>query len=66
LIYSVCTLTRSETSDVVESFEKQFPDFKRVAVINPLKPELPASPQIWIWPQDAGGNGMFVAVWEKS
>jgi 16S rRNA (cytosine967-C5)-methyltransferase len=66
LIYSVCTLTRSETGDVVESFEKQFPDFKPVGVIHPLKPESPAAPQIWIWPQEAGGNGMFVAVWEKS
>ena len=65
LIYSVCTLTKSETVAVVESFEKQFPDFKSLAVANPLQPDAPASPQIWIWPQDSGGNGMFVAAWKK-
>jgi len=65
LVYSVCTLTKSETTEVVESFEKQFPEFKPTAVVNPLKPEAPASPHIWIWPQDSGGNGMFVAAWKK-
>jgi 16S rRNA (cytosine967-C5)-methyltransferase len=66
LIYAVCTLTKSETVEVAESFEKQFPDFTPIAVLNPLKPEEPASPQVWIWPQDSGGNGMFVAVWRRA
>jgi 16S rRNA (cytosine967-C5)-methyltransferase len=66
LIYSVCTLAKSETTAVVESFEKQFPDFKPLAVSNPLQPSAPASPQVWLWPQDIGGNGMFVAAWKKS
>lgn len=66
LIYAVCTLTKSETTEVVEAFEKQFPEFKRVPVAHPLKPDAPASPQIWIWPQDSGGNGMFVGVWQKA
>jgi 16S rRNA (cytosine967-C5)-methyltransferase len=65
LIYSVCTLTKSETVDVVSEFEKQFPEFKPLAVSNPLKPEAPASPQVWLWPQDTGGNGMFIAAWTK-
>lgn len=65
LIYSVCTLTKSETIDVVEFFEKQFPDFKPLAVSNPLQPNAVASPQVWLWPQDCGGNGMFVAAWRK-
>ena len=65
LIYAVCTLTKSETTAVAEAFEKQFPEFKPLPVANPLKPDEPASPQIWIWPQDSGGNGMFVAVWRK-
>lgn len=64
LVYSVCTLTKTETSDVVEWFQKQFPDFEPLATTNPLKEATPAS-QIWIWPQDSGGNGMFVAVWRK-
>ena len=65
LIYSVCTLTKSETVEVVESFENQIPEFKPLVVVNPLRPDAPASAQIWIWPQDCGGNGMFVAAWKK-
>ena len=65
LIYAVCTLTRSETVEVAKYFEEQFADFQPVAVPNPLKPDAPASQRVWIWPQDSGGNGMFVAVWRK-
>jgi 16S rRNA (cytosine967-C5)-methyltransferase len=65
LIYAVCTLTKSETTDVVEAFEVQFKDFQPLAVLNPLKPDEPSGARVWIWPQDSGGNGMFVAVWQK-
>lgn len=65
LIYAVCTMTRSETVEVAKDLEKKFPDFQPLAVSNPLKPDAPASSQIWIWPQDSGGNGMFVAVWRR-
>ena len=63
LIYAVCTLTRSETIEVAKSLEEQFGDFQPMVLSNPLKPHGSASPQIWIWPQDNGGNGMFVAAW---
>ncbi|HEY2081403.1 MAG TPA: RsmB/NOP family class I SAM-dependent RNA methyltransferase [Verrucomicrobiae bacterium] len=65
LVYSVCTLAKLETIEVVESFEKQFPDFKPIEVINPLKPDAPTSARTWIWPQDSGGNGMFIASWRR-
>lgn len=65
LVYAVCTLTKAETIEVVEAFEKQFAEFTPMAVANPLMPDKPASPQIWLWPQDVGGNGMFVAVWKR-
>jgi len=65
LIYSVCTLTKSETVDVVSEFEKRFPEFKPLAVSHPLKPEAPASSQVWLWPQDVNGNGMFIALWQR-
>jgi 16S rRNA (cytosine967-C5)-methyltransferase len=65
LIYAVCTLTKSETTNVVEHFEKQHPDFKALERPNPLNPQVPASARIWIWSQDSGGNGMFVAAWKK-
>lgn len=65
LIYAVCTLTRSETVEVAKYFEEQFPAFQPLTVSNPLKPDAPPSPQVWMWPQDSGGNGMFVSVWRK-
>jgi len=65
LIYAVCTLTKSETVDVVATFENQRLEFKPLALTNPLAPERPASPQLWFWPQEFGGNGMFVAAWER-
>jgi 16S rRNA (cytosine967-C5)-methyltransferase len=24
-----------------------------------------ATPHLWLWPQDTGGNGMFIAVWQR-
>jgi 16S rRNA (cytosine967-C5)-methyltransferase len=65
LIYAVCTLTKSETSEVVEHFEIRHPDFKALEVPNPLGPKSLDSSQIWIWPQDSGGNGMFIAAWNR-
>jgi 16S rRNA (cytosine967-C5)-methyltransferase len=65
LIYAVCTLTRSETTEVVEYFEKEHSDFKALELSNPLDSEALPSSRIWIWPQDSGGNGMFVALWKK-
>ena len=65
LVYAVCTLTRSETFAVVETFEKEFAEFERLALINPLEPgSIPATP-LWLLPQQFGGNGMFIAAWVK-
>jgi 16S rRNA (cytosine967-C5)-methyltransferase len=47
LVYSVCTLTRAETTDVVEA----------------LEPTLGAPQLTWLWPQESAGNGMFIAAW---
>lgn len=58
LIYSVCTLTRSETTEVVADFNARFPDFE------PL-PLHESSATHFIWPQDLGGNGMFIAGWRR-
>jgi 16S rRNA (cytosine967-C5)-methyltransferase len=65
LIYAVCTLTKSETVGVADDFENHFKEFKPLALANPLASELPVSARIWIRPQQSGGNGMFVAVWER-
>ena len=58
LIYAVCTLTRSETTDVVADFNSRFAGFE------PL-PLHESSATHFIWPQDLGGNGMFIAGWRK-
>ncbi len=70
LVYSVCTLTRMEAEDVARGFSATQPEFEPL----PL-PELAgdgtsqslfASAAIMtIWPQDLGGNGMFVAAWRR-
>jgi 16S rRNA (cytosine967-C5)-methyltransferase len=65
LVYSVCTLTRSETVAVADAFEKAFPDFEPLATADPFKPGAPAKARFTFWPQDFGGNGMFVAIWRR-
>ena len=59
LIYAVCTLTRSETTDVVDGFHAQFS-----AEFEPLPLEGDAAAK-FIWPQELGGNGMFIAGWRR-
>jgi 16S rRNA (cytosine967-C5)-methyltransferase len=66
MIYAVCTLTRSETVEVADEFERQCPEFAPLPAANPLFPEQPASVRIWIRPEQCGGNGMFVAQWQKA
>ncbi|MGB0581416.1 MAG: RsmB/NOP family class I SAM-dependent RNA methyltransferase [Limisphaerales bacterium] len=64
LIYSVCTLTGRETTQVVAEFSKRFPEFEPLDLgYEGMAGE--RSPEIAIWPQDEGGNGMFVAGWKR-
>ena len=63
LIYSVCTMTRSETHGVVESFEQGAVKAERLELKNPFNPRVPPARELWFWPQDFGGNGMFIAAW---
>jgi len=65
LVYAVCTLTRAETLDVVSSFEMRFPEFKQLSLNNPLNPNATSTHGVWLWPQEVGGNGMFVAAWRR-
>ena len=65
LVYSVCTLSRRETLGVAREFEARHPEFEPVPVANPLAPGSAPAPVCWLWPQDFGGNGMFVAVWRR-
>jgi len=64
LIYSVCTLTRAETSEVVADFNAKFAaEFEPLEL--PGQSFFPPAPAITIWPQDLGGNGMFIAGWQR-
>jgi 16S rRNA (cytosine967-C5)-methyltransferase len=65
LIYAACTLARAETVGVVETFERASPDFQRADFRNPLSPESGPEPQLFLWPQQFGGNGMFIVVWRR-
>ena len=68
LIFSVCTLTRAETTEVVEDFNSKFAvEFEPMVF-----PEISGSQGLpapaatkTIWPQDLNGNGMFIAGWRR-
>ena len=70
LIYSVCTLTRAETTEIVDAFERSHAEFVAGALdIEQFQKEerrtRTSAASITIWPQDFGGNGMFVAAWRR-
>ncbi len=58
LLYSVCTLTRAETTTVVETFSATHPDFEP-------SPVLGAPLSVLLWPHELNANGMFIAAWRK-
>lgn len=64
LIYSVCTLTDAETIEVVDAITEQFPNLKPIEFSNPAKPTDPPASQLFLWPEDVGGNGMFICEWK--
>jgi len=66
LVYSVCSLTRSETIGVIDSFEKRALEFTALQVPNPLEPDSPPAAKLFLRPQQFGGNGMFIAAWARS
>ena len=70
LIYSVCTLTQVETSEVVDSFRTAHADFEQMVLPtdrlgNENGRALTSAATVTLWPHDFGGNGMFVAAWRK-
>jgi 16S rRNA (cytosine967-C5)-methyltransferase len=70
LIYSVCTLTRAETMEVADAFSRAHAGFEPMQLpTNSLGEEisraLTSAAVLTLWPQDCGGNGMFVAGWRR-
>ncbi len=66
LVYSVCSLARSETISVVEAFEASCMNFTPLVVTNPLDTASGPAARLTLWPQQFCGNGMFIAVWVRS
>jgi 16S rRNA (cytosine967-C5)-methyltransferase len=66
LVYSVCSLTRAETTNLVGAFERRVPGLIPLELVNPLDPGAAAAPCLCLWPQQFGGNGMFIAAWTRS
>jgi 16S rRNA (cytosine967-C5)-methyltransferase len=60
LVYSVCTLTRSETSAVADGFDGAHPDFEPSALAISS-----AESRAVLLPQELDANGMFIAAWRR-
>lgn len=65
LIYAVCTLTKAETSDRVEQFLAQHNEFQLEPCSHPLTGDA-TNGVVWINPETAGGDAMFVAKMKKN
>ncbi|MDI1250947.1 MAG: RsmB/NOP family class I SAM-dependent RNA methyltransferase [Lacunisphaera sp.] len=52
LVYSVCTLTRTETTAVAAAFTAAHPELEPVSAKT-------------LWPHELNANGMFIAIWRK-
>jgi 16S rRNA (cytosine967-C5)-methyltransferase len=70
LVFAVCTLTRAETTGVVEMFNDLRPEFQPLNLpvlrADAAKQGMVGPPALTIWPQELGGNGMFVAAWTRT
>ena len=66
LIYAVCTLTRAETTDVVTAFGAAHPELAPLELPANICGERAGAPTCTLWPQDCGGNGMFIAGWRRA
>jgi 16S rRNA (cytosine967-C5)-methyltransferase len=59
LIYSVCTLTRSETTAVANAFTAAHPELPPLSLFG-------AEASVTLWPQELNANGMFIAAWKNT
>ena len=53
LVYSVCTLTRRETTGVADAFTAAHPELE------------PVGPAVTLRPEELNANGMFIAIWRR-
>lgn len=60
LVYSVCTITPTETHQVVQDFLAKHPDFQLDPFSHPID-DARTPGTVLIWPQDADSDAMFIA-----
>jgi 16S rRNA (cytosine967-C5)-methyltransferase len=68
LIYSVCTLTRAETTAVADAFTAAHPELESMPVAGVADPGPgSASPatSLFLRPEELNANGMFIAAWRR-
>ena len=68
LIFSVCTLTCAETTDVVADFNAKFSAEFEPMIFPEVKfneRTVENASEVMVWPDDLGGNGMFIAGWRR-
>ncbi len=63
LVYSVCTLTRSETTAVAQAFSAAHPELEPLPLFGAAGAASDA--QVFLWPHELNANGMFIAAWRK-
>jgi 16S rRNA (cytosine967-C5)-methyltransferase len=66
LLYSVCSLGRAETVNLVEVVESRLTGFTPLQLVDPLIPNALPAARLFLWPQHFGGNGMFIAAWVRT
>ncbi len=70
LVYSVCTLTRSETTAIADAFTAAHPEFEPLPLFSSGSAASDSSPsaqnaQLTLWPHELNANGMFIAAWRR-
>ncbi|HYC70126.1 MAG TPA: RsmB/NOP family class I SAM-dependent RNA methyltransferase [Opitutaceae bacterium] len=65
LVYSVCTLTRAETSAVASAFASAHPELEPAPVFPGVTEGALAGAAVTVWPHEHDANGMFIAAWRK-
>jgi len=65
VVYAVCSLMRSETTVVAQTFQERFDNFEPLEFPNPLELDSSRRAQLAFQPNTFGGNGMFVAAWRR-
>lgn len=65
LLYSVCSITASETTAVLKRLQPEALELVPLSLPNPFDKKAAAAQSIFLLPQQVGGNGMFVAGWVR-